>query len=79
MFFFDTEKDHAVVPADGTGEGGRVAPKVTPTPLDVEVCGGDGRPPGSSVKCMLKAPAYFGAKKDIPIPHDYHFKQDKRS
>ena len=57
MSFFDTEEDHAVVLAYVTGEGGRAAPKVTPTPPDVEVCGGDGRPPGSSVKSMLKAPA----------------------
>ncbi|MBE9504926.1 MAG: hypothetical protein IME96_12200 [Proteobacteria bacterium] len=37
MCFFDTEKDHAVVPADGTGEGGRAAPKVTPTQKNISL------------------------------------------
>jgi len=51
----------------GLGQG-RAALKVTPTSLHLDVCIGDGRPPGSSGKSKLKAPAYFGAKKDIHIP-----------
>jgi hypothetical protein len=51
----------------GLGQG-RAALKMTPISLGVEVCAGDGRPPGSSGKSRLKAPAQFGAKKDIHIP-----------
>ena len=57
MSFFDTEEAHAVMLAYATDEGGRAAFKVTPTSLGVEVCAGDGRPPGSSGKSRLKAPA----------------------
>ena len=69
MAFFDTEEAHAVRLAYAADEGGRAAFKVTPTSLGMEVCGRDGRPPGSSGKSGLKAPAQFGAKKDIHIPH----------
>ncbi len=37
MCFFDTEQDHAVVPADGTGEGGGAAPKGTPTQKNISL------------------------------------------
>jgi len=60
-------------------EGGRAAFKVTPTSPDMQVCAGDGRPPGSSGKCRLKAPAQFGAKKDIHIPHSCQVKQNRWS
>jgi len=68
MSFFDTEEAHAVMLATVADRGGRAAPKVTPTTPDLEVCGEDGRPPGSSGKSRPKAPAQFGAKKDIHIP-----------
>ena len=79
MSFFDTEELHAVMPDKVADEGGRAALKGTPTSLHLEVCGGDGRlrprsgvprtsEPGSSGKSRLKAPAQFGAKKDIHIP-----------
>jgi hypothetical protein len=42
----------------------------------VDICAGDRRPPGSSVKSMLKAPAQFGAKKDIHILHCCLVKQN---
>jgi len=58
-------KQSPIVP--GLGQG-RAALKVTPTSLHLDVCSGDGRPPGSSGKSKLKAPAQFGAKKDIHIP-----------
>jgi len=57
MSFFDTEEAHAVMLAYAADEGGRAASKVIPTPLHLEVCNGDGRPPGSSGKSRLKAPA----------------------
>jgi hypothetical protein len=57
MSFFDTEEAHAVMLAYAADRGGRAALKVTPTTLHLEVCGGDGRPPGSSGKSKLKAPA----------------------
>jgi len=60
----------------GLGQG-RAAFKVTPTSLGVEVCARDGRAPGSSGKSRLKAPAQFGAKKDIHIPHDCHVRLDE--
>jgi hypothetical protein len=68
MSFFDTEEAHAVMLAYAADRGGRAAFQVTLTSLDVEVCAGDGRPPGSSGKSRLKATAQFGAKKDIHIP-----------
>jgi hypothetical protein len=68
MSFFDTEEAHAVMLAYAADRGGRAALKVTPTSLHLDVCIGDGRPPGSSGKTRLKAPAQFGAKKDIHIP-----------
>jgi hypothetical protein len=67
--FFYTEEAHAIMLAYAADRGGRAALKVTPTALHLDVCGGDGRPPGSSGKCRLKAPAQFGAKKDIHIPY----------
>ena len=70
MSFFDTEEAHAVMLAYAADEGGRAACKVIRTPLDLAVSGGDGRPPGSSGKSTPKAPAQFGAKKDIRIPRD---------
>jgi len=58
-------KQSPIVP--GLGQG-RAACKVTPTSPDLEgLCRGR-RPPGSSGKSRLKAPAQFGAKKDIHIP-----------
>ena len=70
MSFFDTEGFHAVVPASGADEGGRSAPQGNPGPPRREVCRGDGRPPGSSETSRLRAPAKFGAKKDIHSPHN---------
>jgi hypothetical protein len=67
MSFFDTEELHAVMPNKVADRGGRAAFQVTLTPEDLDVCAGDRRPPGSSVKSRLKAPAQFGAKKDIHI------------
>jgi hypothetical protein len=67
-------KQSPIVP--GLGQG-RAAFQVMPTPLDVEVCAGDGRPPGSSGKSRLKAPAQFGAKKDIHILHSCLVKQNR--
>jgi hypothetical protein len=67
MSFFDTEEAHAIMLAYAADEGGRAAFKVRPTSLGMEVCAGDGRPPGSSGKSRLKAPAQVGAKKDIHI------------
>jgi hypothetical protein len=55
--FFDTEEAHAVMLAYAADEGGRAALKVTPTSLHLYVCTGDGRPPGSSGKSRLNAPA----------------------
>ena len=57
MSFFDTEEARAVMLDIVADEGGRAALKVTPTSLHLEVCSGDGRPPGSSGKSRLKAPA----------------------
>jgi hypothetical protein len=53
MSFFDTEEAHAVMLAYAAYGG----------PLDHRSSG-----PGSSGKSRLKAPAQFGAKKDIHIP-----------
>jgi hypothetical protein len=77
MSFFDTEELHAVMPDKVADRGGRAALKVTPTPEDVDICARDRRPPGSSVKSMLKAPAQFGAKKDIHILHCCLVKQNR--
>jgi hypothetical protein len=77
MSFFDTEELHAVMLAYAADRGGRAALKVTPSSQDVDVCAEDRRPPGSSGKNRLKAPAQFGAKKDIHIPHDCHVRLDK--
>jgi len=57
MSFFDTEEAHAVMLAYAADRGGRAALKVTPTSLHLDVCIGDGRPPRSSGKSKLKAPA----------------------
>ena len=69
MSFFDTEESNAFVPARGADRGGRSAPQVTPASVHLDICVGDGRPPGSSGKSRLIATAKFGAKKDIHIPH----------
>jgi hypothetical protein len=53
MSFFDTEEAHAVL-LDKVADRG---------PVDHRSSG-----PGSSRKSGLKAPAQFGAKKDIHIP-----------
>ena len=53
MSFFDTEEAHAVILAYAANGG----------PVDKRSSG-----PGSSGKSRLKAPAQFGAKKDIHIP-----------
>jgi hypothetical protein len=67
MSFFDTEEAHAVMLAYAANGGGRAALKVSPTSLDLWCSGGSRRPPGSSGKSRLKAPAQFGSKKDIHI------------
>jgi hypothetical protein len=76
MSFFDTEEVHAVMPDKVADRGGRAALKVTPTSQDMDICSGDRRPPGSSVKSRLKAPVQFGAKKDIHILHCCLVKQN---
>jgi len=53
MSFFDTEEAHAVMLAYAANGG----------PVDYRSSG-----PGSWGKSRLKAPAQFGAKKDIHIP-----------
>jgi hypothetical protein len=53
MSFFDPEEAHAVMLAYAADRG----------PVDHWSSG-----PGSSGKSRLKAPAQFGAKKDIHIP-----------
>ena len=62
MSFFDTEEAHAVM-FDKVADRG---------PADHRSSG-----PGSSGKSRLKAPAQFGAKKDIHIPHHCHIRQSK--
>jgi hypothetical protein len=57
MSFFVTEEFHAVVPAEGADRGGRSAPQGHPSPPHMVIYLGDGRPPGSSVKSGLIAPA----------------------
>ncbi|HUT72766.1 MAG TPA: hypothetical protein VMW89_19015 [Desulfatiglandales bacterium] len=57
MSFFDTEEAHAVMHDEVGDEGGRATFEVRPTSPGVEVCAGDGRPPGSSGKSRLKAPS----------------------
>ena len=76
MSFFDTEEVHAVMPDEVADRGGRAVLQVTPAPEDVDICEGDRRPPGSSVKSRVKAPAQFGAKKDIHILHCCLVKQN---
>ena len=76
MSFFDTEEAHAVMPDKAADKGGRAAFQVTPTPEDMDIWAGDRRPPGSSGKSRLKAPAQFGAKKDIHILHCCLVKQN---
>ena len=68
--FFYTEEAHTVVLAKGKDGGGRSAFKVLPSPPPMDICRGDGRPPGSSGTRRRNAPAQFGVKKDIPIPCD---------
>jgi len=68
MSFFDTEEAYAVMLAYAADGGGRAVLKETAASLDLEGLGGRRRPPGSSGKSMLEAPAQFGAKKDIHIP-----------
>jgi hypothetical protein len=76
MSFFDTEEVHAVMPDKVADRGGRAALKVTSTSLNLSNLGGGRRPPGSSVKSRLKAPAQFGAKKDIHVLHCCLVKQN---
>jgi hypothetical protein len=61
MSFFGTEEAHAVMPDTVADRG----------PVDHRSSG-----PGSSVKSRLKAPAQFGAKKDIHILHCCLVKQN---
>jgi hypothetical protein len=68
MSFFDAEEFHAVVPAKGADGGGRSTPQVFPRSLHMDVSLGDRRPPGSSVKSQLIAPASNGSKKRHPYP-----------
>ena len=76
MSFFDTEEAYAVMTDKVADRGGRAGLKVTPTPEGVDISSGDRRPPGSSVRSRLKAPAQFGAKKDIHILHCCFIKQN---
>jgi hypothetical protein len=69
MSFFSTEEAHTVMIAKGADRGGRVAPQVISSSAHLAICSEHSRPPGSSVKSRLNAPAQFGAKKDIHIPH----------
>jgi hypothetical protein len=62
MSFFDTEEAHAVMLAYAANGG----------PVDHRSSG-----PGSSGKSRLKAPAQFGAKKDIHVPHYCRVKQNR--
>jgi len=55
--FFDTEEAHAVMLAYAAYGGGRAALKGTPTSSNLESLGRGRRPPGSSGKSKLKAPA----------------------
>jgi hypothetical protein len=57
MPFFVTERFNAVMLAYGADKGGRAAPEQTTSPLDLAISALDGRPPGSSGKSQLKAPA----------------------
>jgi len=53
-------------------EAGDLPLRYSPSPPEMAVSGGDGRPPGSSGEGRLNAPSQFGIKKDIPIPHIGH-------
>jgi len=64
MSFFDTEEAHAVMRAYAANGG----------PVDHRSSG-----PGSAGKSRLKAPAQFGAKKDIHIPQWEQVKQKRCS
>jgi hypothetical protein len=55
--FFFTERSHAVMFAHGADKGGRAAPEKMTAPLHLAISALDGRPPGSSGKSQLKAPA----------------------
>jgi hypothetical protein len=57
MSFFVTERFHAVMPAYGADKGGRAAPEWMTSDLHLAISALDGRPPGSSGKSQLKAPA----------------------
>jgi hypothetical protein len=57
MSFFVTEGFHAVMPAYGPYKGGRAAPELMTSHLHLAISAFDGRPPGSSGKSQLKAPA----------------------
>jgi hypothetical protein len=67
--FFYTEEAHMVVLAKGKDGGGRSAPQGLLSPPRMDICREDRRPPGSSGKSRRNAPAQFGVKKDIHIPH----------
>jgi len=66
--FIFAEEVLAVMLDIAADRGGRAALKVPPTSQDVDVFAGNRRPPGSSVKSRLIAPAQFGAKKRHPYP-----------
>jgi len=57
MSFFVNERFNAVMLAHAADKGGRAAPEQTTTHLHVAISAFDGRPPGSSGKSQLKAPA----------------------
>ena len=57
MSFFVTERVNAVMLAHGADKGGRAAPEWMTSHLHLAVSALDGRPPESSGKSQLKAPA----------------------
>jgi hypothetical protein len=63
--------------AHGADKGGRAAPERMTSPLHLALSALDGRPPGSSGKSQLKAPAQFGEKKDIHAHEHGNFKELK--
>jgi hypothetical protein len=57
MSFFLTERSNAVMLAHAADKGGRAAPEKMTSHLHLAISAFDGRPPGSSGKSQLKAPA----------------------
>jgi hypothetical protein len=57
MSFFVTERLNTVMLAYGADKGGRAAAEWMTSPLHLAISAFDGRPPGSSGKSQLKAPA----------------------